>query len=206
MTKRQARKTGHKYIFTEGKSHQETFDSLRDKVEISAEELAKILSQIPSKYLYEKTRNLWTTFIGFLGIIIVFRIAAIFLLLSESFGNSPEILLLIAALGVLFPIWGIVGTFKGQTHVITMVPVLLALSYLRGISKMIGQMSMADTIYPIFLVGLSVTAYMIYKQWKTPYQTRTVIIDENAEVKKKRLEFTFEEHEKVQDDLLDSSL
>lgn len=206
MTKRQARNAGHKAIFIEDKSHQETFNELRDKTKISGEELAKILSQIPSRYLHEKTRSLWIGYIAILCLILIFRALSAFVLVQATFNGSPKILLLLLLLGVLIPTIGIFGAYKGKMHLVTIVPVLILLHFFRSITKSETSFSVEHIVFFVFVAVLGILAYRIYVKWKTPFKKRVIVVKKEDGREVKQLEFTFDEVTKSNEDLLDASL
>lgn len=206
MTKRQVRNAGHKAIFEDNKTHQETFDTLRDKSEISAEALAKILSQIPSRYHHDKTRSLWMAYIAIMSAILLVRVASALIAVEILFNGSNNFLILLLLLGVLMPIGGIYAASKGKTHLVTLIPLIIGIHFIRVSLKYASNFGIEHIAFLVLIASLGILAYKIYLGWKTPYTTRTVVVKKEDGREVKRLEFAFEEVEKSNDDLLDAPL
>jgi hypothetical protein len=190
MSRLKTRKAAHKLIFKENKSHQEAFDILSKEISGSKEALAGEVSAIPSKAQYDRIKVLIIVYIAFLGIILVLRSIGIYFVVQEI--EQPVILLLLVALEIFLPVFGIIGALTARMEIFKSIGILMAMNIFRTISNSGGL----DELTQYVTIGLFAVcaglAFFIPTRINTPFTKRLVEteIDGNT---KNIMEYTFKE-------------
>jgi hypothetical protein len=169
MTKRAIRKEAYKSIVKEGKSHQETYDNIKEKTEGKSKFIADEISKFPSSGKADETKTIRYVFIGLLVLVGIMRAAGL-LVLNEEF-NFP---MTVIAIGLLFSLLvPILGVFTALTHRVNNyngVAILLALSILRSFrdeNMVLDEITMIVLLPYIAVIAL---AFYIPSKLKTPYR------------------------------------
>jgi hypothetical protein len=205
MTKRELRKEAYRRIIKENATHQEVFDELQHDKSFSKEEIAQILSGIPSRAVVERVKVLKIIFIGVLAVIILMRIVGI-ALVSSVIGVNPVLLALMVLFGLVVPAMGIFGLVTHRYELLKSVSFLFIFSIIRSLRKL----DTIDTYTAIEFVpyGLAIILgfWLLYIS-KTPYK-RVVKEEENPDLSIRKVShIVFEEPKaKSGNDLLDSGL
>ncbi|MFT6245745.1 MAG: hypothetical protein ACJA0U_001933 [Salibacteraceae bacterium] len=189
MSRLKTRKAAHKLIFKENKLHQEAFDILSKEISGSKEALAGEVSAIPSKAKYDRIKVLIIVYIAFLGIILVLRSIGIYFVVQEI--EQPVILLLLVALGIFLPVFGIIGALTARMEIFKSVGILMALNIFRTISNSGGLDELTQYVtIGLFAVCASL-AFFIPTRINTPF-TKQLVENEIDGETKNSIQYTFE--------------
>ena len=206
MTKRQLRKAAYTAIFKEGKTHDETFETLRSSggAEVPPSEVAKIIATIPSQALYQKKKALWMTYAALMGIFIILRALYIILMLNVMQSSlNPAFFLIAVLVGIAVPAWAIYSVFTGRFQSLNAVGALLILGFVRGLRNGV-EINIEFGIATAIVLALVVLSFLIPYLFKVPYTKSVEEVEVNG-VMKKRLSVRFSETSKS-DELLDGSI
>lgn len=169
MNKFQTRKEIYTSIVKRGKSHQETFDELSTKTSLDLKWLANEVAKFPTKIGNEKQNVLRYIYMGLLVLAILLRLIWILSTVQLSETNKSALLLL-AALGVLIPLMGIIGSIKRNIQSYTTMAIIGFINVFKTISYF------ENTDNPLLLIGLFpyvgiiILALYIPTKLKTPYK------------------------------------
>ena len=153
MTKKGVRKLAKKMI-EDGRSHQETFNEIKDLCDFSVEEIAKIMKLIPSKSKKEKNKVANTVLFIVLCFTIVQKIFFGLSLIEDLEGFAILIILLFPLLNVYFaynvavfntPIYRMIAFF-------TIISIIQSLKNISGITMDI--FALIDIVIAIALIFL----------------------------------------------------
>lgn len=181
MTKRKIKKAAYQAVVKEGKTHQDTFDELRKSSEIGQDALADEVSKIPSFNKNNSQQFLRYIFVGILCLVIIMRTLAIVGLSLESNINS-NIIIFAILIGVLIPVYGIVGALTSRVDAYRTVGILFILSIFRSFTK--GEMSSDPLNYLALIpfVAAIVLAFYIPTKLKTNYKKQVDKKEEDGKV------------------------
>lgn len=202
MTKRQIRKEGYQLIVKSGKSHQETFDTLKDKNYSEQKGLAEILSSIPSSGKQKEMAALRYVFMGLLFVIMLLRLVAVLPMFIAGSLNTPLIITIIV-FGMFVPVLGIYASIAAKSELYHSTGLLLGFSLIRSL----GREALSADVVTFIVIGIVVLtivlAYYIPFKLKTPYTTTfsTENIDgTNQNITRYHFEATRAKREDVLDD------
>lgn len=201
MTKREIRKKGQASILKEGKTHQETYDALRNEKGIEADVLAEELAKIPSPSRMAATANLRYSLIVLLSLLIILRAITI-AIYGAAFDFHPAIILPIVLLGILVPGIGIWAAFKGTYHQLFAIGLLIILSVVRGLK----DTDFTDTITLVILAFVMATVgicFFVAYNLKSTYRKTTRETSLNGQLRT-QVYHEFESPSFDSDELLDS--
>lgn len=206
MNKRQIRKAAYTAIFKEGKTHDETFESLRSSggKDVPPSEIAKILATIPSQALHQQKKSLWITYAVLMGVFILLRSLVIIVMLNMMQSNlNPAFFLIAIIIGIAVPVWAIYSVFTGRVHTLNAVGALLIIGFIRGLRDGI-EVNLEFGIATAIVITLVVLSFAIPYIMKVPYTKSVEEVEVNGKMKK-RLKVSFAETSK-NDQLLDGSI
>lgn len=169
MKKREVRKEVYQLIVKEGKSHQETFDELRESTGMNAEALAAEVSKVPSPARQDHHKALVFVYVGLLCLVILLRTLSIFTL-SWTEGVQVKFLFLMVLVGVILPLSGIWGALTARSEMYQVVGVFLAISVFRGFTQGQFPLEALDILLLIPFVAVIILSFYIPYKLKTPYQ------------------------------------
>ncbi|MNJ84058.1 hypothetical protein D3C87_14980 [compost metagenome] len=199
LTKRELRKAAYQMIFKEGKSHQETFDKLRETKSMASDDLAELIAKIPSRQKLKEQNVLNYAFIGLLSAIIILRGLSLAGLGSTDMGIL-SIALLIA---FIVPGIGIYGALAGKTELYFSTGALLLITIIRTITNQNFSNDPLNYVFTIPIVLASVLAFYLPSKLKTSYR-KTIERKEVDGVVKPVAIYQSEENRFFREDLLDS--
>jgi hypothetical protein len=151
MTLKEAAKIARKQI-AEGKTRQETFDTLMAANKLPSVEFATIIQGIPSLQTREKYKTANVILMTLIILTIVFKlIAGIFLVMQNGLLTLP--LLLILPLLNIYLLWGVLN-FRPGAH--RLVAIFTILGIVRSLQQVIGQ-----AFDPILLLDFAIAAGLI---------------------------------------------
>lgn len=173
MNRYQTRTAVYKAIVKDGKSHQETFDDLSTKTTLDQKWLANEIAKFPTKNANEKQNVLRYIYMGLLVLAILLRLIWIFSAYQVDQSNNSALVLL-AALGILIPMIGIIGSIKRNIQSYTTIAIIGFINIFRTISYF------QNTDNPLLLIGLFpyvgiiILALYIPTKLKTPYKIEII--------------------------------
>lgn len=203
MTKRQTKKAIYQAIVKDGKSHQQAFDELKSSSEMDLESLANEVSKVPSAAKNEQFKTLVYSYVILLGVIIVLRALGVFGLFYGQNINMNLILLFIA-LGIVFPVMGIVGALTFRIDSYRSIAIIMILGIVRSFNKeVIDAIDIYFILTLIPFLAVIILAFIIPTKLKTEY-TKKVNKTESEGKVKTSLSFVFDENVAIERaDLLD---
>ncbi|ASS48649.1 MAG: hypothetical protein A3D31_07160 [Candidatus Fluviicola riflensis] len=205
MTKRELRKEAYRRIIKDGETHQEAYDALQHDKSFSKEEIAEILSKIPSGAVIERVRIWKIVFIAVLATIILMRIVGIALLASVTIVN-PVLVVTMVLFGLVVPGMAIYSLVAHKYEGLKGLSFLFILSIFRSFRKF-------DDLDPYMIIEMIpyvvaiILGFWLSHIGKTPYK-RIVKDEEQPDLSiRKTAHIVFEEQQvKTSNDLLDSGL
>lgn len=202
MTKREIKKAAYESIVKNRKSHQETFDSLRLDKTSDLDELAEIISKIPSENKNNKYQNLRYIFIGTLILVLLIRsLSVVLYMLSEQADRTVMLIGLVVIL--IAPAVGIYAALSSKIDNYHSSAILLILVIVRSFRENIEPDIWTMLSIAPFLVAIAL-AFYIPTKLKTNY-TKSTINEEKDGIIHKKLVYTFENSEELKNsELLDS--
>ncbi|MES2555027.1 MAG: hypothetical protein V4604_02700 [Bacteroidota bacterium] len=205
MTKRELRKEAHRRIIKDGETHQEAYDALQHDKSFSKEEIAEILSKIPSGAVIERVKIWKIVFISVLAIIILMRILGIYLLTSIATVN-PVLLITMLLFGLVVPGVAIYSLMTHKYEGLKGLSFLFILSIFRSLRKFddLDQYAIIEVIPYVVAIILG---FWLSHIGKTPYK-RIVKDEEQPDLSiRKTAHIVFEDQQvRTSNDLLDSGL
>lgn len=151
MTLKEAAKIARKQI-AEGKTRQETFDTLMAANKLPSVEFATIIQGIPSLQAREKYKTANVILMTLIILTIVFKlIAGIFLVMQNGLMTLP--IMLILPLLNIYLLWGVLN-FRPGAH--RLVAIFTILGIVRSLQQVIGQ-----AFDPILLLDFAIAAGLI---------------------------------------------
>jgi hypothetical protein len=204
MTKRQLRKTARIRIISEGQSHQQVYEALKDEPGFTRDEIALELCKFPSEAKRAQNRGLVGIFIGILAIIVVLRLLGTFVI-SESLKMNGPILLLVILIGVIAPVMGIVGAIQNRVEIYRAVGFLFVFSIFRSVKQLDTGDAMTLIGFVPFVIAIGL-AFWIPERLKTPYKRSTVTETDASGKERQVTQISFEATSGVNGDLLDSGI
>jgi len=191
MTKRQITKEAYRRIVKENEPHQKVYDDLKSQTDVDWENVAKIVSNMPSLSKREQNKGLIYTYIALLGVVIILRSLGIIALLGLSNFNGPMLLILLA-LGLVVPGVAIYGALVNKVPVYYSTAGLLAFGMFRSFTKESGFLdNPINMVVLIPFVVVIVLAIVIPYRLKAKHELKVVEIEVDG-VKKKRRKVIFE--------------
>ena len=153
MTKKEVTKSAKQSIL-EGKTKQETFESLKTSSKLSAEELAKIIQPIPSLQARQKYKTLQMILIGLLLLTILIKMTAGIPIVIQNGIRWLPVLFVFPIINILLLIG--VANYMQSSH--KFVAIFTLLSLVRSTNEFLGQpldiFMIIDLILIAGLIGL----------------------------------------------------
>jgi hypothetical protein len=213
MTLNQIRREARTRIRS-GQTHQEVYEYFLETTSYSQGEIAGELSKIPSQSLLRQSRPLKIAFIVCLGLLIAFRLFALFLYLDFIFmGFLTPIMLLVLLLGIATPVLGIITAAMNRSWGYQTVAILFTIGILRSLWAMLRASSTdifsnEGLIMLLPVIGAIIIGYMMPSRLKTPVLS---VVRYEHDPKKgrdvKKYDYRFEEEKAAaHSDLLDTDL
>lgn len=191
MSRRKLRKRAHKLIVKDQKSHQETFDLLRESCRFELDHLANDISSIPSRQKIESTKTIRNVFAVSLIIIALLRLAGIYYLIEET--GMPISFALIGILISLFvPVMGILSAVFQYVSNYRVVAVLLTIGTVRGFLNEGVTLDIFTLIVLIPVIAAIGLAFYLPTKLSTSFKKSSQIIEVEGK-KKKQTHYKFEE-------------
>lgn len=172
MTKRELRNAAGKAIWKEKKSHQETFDELKQH-DYPNDSLAELVSKVPSNGKMEKTKVLRYSLIAVLILIIIVRSLSVISLIYLPNLNMGVILLALAG-SLLAPGFLIYAAVSKRSDFYLSGAILFGVTTLRMLTKEGVEINPYSIGYIVLVVAAIVLCLVLYKLIKTPYSTETI--------------------------------
>ncbi len=191
MTKRQIRKTAYNSIVKEGKSHQDTFDTITQNTNQDQEWVAKEVAKYPGSLLSENQKTLKMIYIGLLGILVILRCISMIAIAGD--GNlNKGILSVFILIAVLIPGLGIYGAVTNKVDVYRSMAILSIIGIARSIQyiDMVNNPISLIGLFPLF--GIIILGFYIPTKLRTNYHIKIVEEDNNGETKKVK-KYVFDE-------------
>jgi predicted RNase H-like HicB family nuclease len=151
MTKKEARKAAKQSIL-DGKTKQETFETLKETSKLPTEDLAKIIQSIPSLNARQKYKTLNVVLIVLLSLTVLFKMLSGIPIVIQNGIKWFPILFILPIINVLL-LWG-VATFSAGSH--RFVAIFTILGLLRSLGDLIGK-----PFEPLMLIDLAIAAGLI---------------------------------------------
>ncbi|WP_430406130.1 hypothetical protein [Fluviicola sp.] len=203
LSKRELKKVAYQMILKEGKSHQETFENLRQTKSIPSDDLAELVAKIPSRQKLNERKVLNYIFIGLLVSVILLRSLSL-LGLGTMMGMDMRFLLVALFAALVVPGIGIYGAVAGKTELYFSTGILLLLTVIRTIGNKNFTNQPLDYVFFIPVVLAAAIAFYLPGKLKTTYKKTVEKNEVDGELKPVAV-YRFEESNQfVREDLLDS--
>jgi len=177
LSKNQIRKEGYKAIVKGDEDHQAVYDRLKENDKNKNHFLAKELSKIPSKKIIAAHKTYLHVFVGLMGLILIYRVAALIFLLGDSL--QPAFLLLFILGGIIAPVFGIYGGLTIRLNHLQTVSFLFAIMIFRSFQD--GLVNTNELyVYIPFVIAIFFGIWLPYKM-KTPFSYDTFNKQENGQ-------------------------
>jgi hypothetical protein len=150
-TKKEVRKFAKQSIL-EGKTKQDTFETLKVSSKMQTEELAKIIQAIPSIQARQKHKALNMILIGLLSLTVLLKMMAGIPIIIDNGIKWFPVLFILPIINILLLI-GVV-TYSQNSH--KWVAIFTILGLLRSLSDILGQ-----PFEPLILIDLTIAAGLI---------------------------------------------
>jgi predicted RNase H-like HicB family nuclease len=151
MTKKEVRKVVKQSIL-DGKTKQETFETLKETAKLPTEDLAKIIQSIPSLQARQKYKTLNMILIGLLSLTVLFKMMAGIPIIIENGIKWFPVLFILPIINILLLIG--VATYSQSSH--KWVAIFTILGLLRSLSDILGQ-----PFEPLIIIDLTIAAGLI---------------------------------------------
>jgi hypothetical protein len=151
MTKKEARKAAKKSIL-DGKTKQETFETIKETSKLPTEDLAKIIQSIPSLKARQKYKTLNLVLIVLLSLTVLFKMLAGIPIIIENGIKWVPVLFILPIINILLLIG--VYTYSPNSH--KWVAIFTILGLLHSLSDILGQ-----PFEPLILIDLTIAAGLI---------------------------------------------
>lgn len=202
MTKSKALKTARQLILKNGYSHQEAFDEIRQNKEISAEDVATMVSRVPSHTTINKVAVWRIVYIVMMVLVVVLRVISV-MAMGGLTGNNNGMLLLLVVASIVVPILAIVSVLQHNYEGLKMISILLILSVLRSFKNFEAEWYVIIPLIPY--VGAVILGFILGPLAKVPYKEEIrEYTAEDGSIKKRR-EYIFEAQKAASgNDILDA--
>tara|TARA_B100000508_G_scaffold138385_1_gene134372 strand:- start:56645 stop:57247 length:603 start_codon:yes stop_codon:yes gene_type:complete len=199
MNKRQVRKKAYRSIIKGNKTHQMTYDNLKQqRGDLTREEVAEEISKIPSRKRINTLKTLRYTFLSVMILIGLIRLLALFSLIEGL--DELWILLITVLISLAVPVIGVLAVFYNHATLYRAAGGLLIYSIYKSVTNSSFTFDTTFLIALIPIVAGVILAFYIPFKLKTPYQ----VISKKGEDGKTRTRYLFQQEEKpTQPDLLD---
>jgi hypothetical protein len=151
MTKKEVRKAAKQSIL-DGKTKQETFETLKETSKLPTEDLAKIVQSIPSLQARQKYKMPNMILIGLLTLTVLFKMMAGIPIIIENGIKWFPVLFILPIINILLLIGA--ATYTQNSH--KWVAVFTILGLLRSLSDILGQ-----PFEPLIIIDLTIAAGLI---------------------------------------------
>jgi len=151
MTKKEVRKAALQSIL-DGKTKQETFETLKETSKLPTEDLAKIIQSIPSLQARQKYKTLNMILIGLLSLTVLFKMMAGIPIIIENGIKWFPVLFILPIINILLLIG--VATYSQSSH--KWVAIFTIFGLLRSLSDILGQ-----PFEPLIIIDLTIAAGLI---------------------------------------------
>lgn len=172
LNKRQLKNKAYRLIRKENVDHQSAYEQLKKlKSNVSKEDLAIVLSKIPSDERNKKTLALRIAFISCLGFVFLIRLLDI--AVAWWYAGGYEIFIFVFH-GLMLPFLGIFGALTSRIGYYKVVSVFMLLS---SIGTVITAFSYALPIVGFFgipFIAAGVLGFIISNKIKVPYKKKMV--------------------------------
>lgn len=195
MTRKWLKKNAYRMIVREDRSHQETFNSLRQEQANGLEELADDISRIPSRARQNQYQLAVYSYVALLGLTLVLR--SISIVLNLGFYNSNiNVILLLVALGLIVPGLGIFGALTRRHESYRVVGILIVIGIIRSAGKGEIRLDPLSLLWLTPSVVAAVLAFYIPAKLRTPF-SKKIVVEEQDGKSRKRMEITFEDQDQL---------
>ena len=201
MTRRQTQKAIYASVVKDGKSHQETFDALKEENYSDLDALANEIVKVPTSGKIAENKSLIYTYIGLMGFILLLKALGVYILL-EAVTANPAILIGAVALGILVPALAIYGAITNRHQFYFVTSMLLILGLIRGVTSG-GFNNDMETLIILAITIIAITlGFVIPYKLKSKYEKTTK--KETTEEKTRTIfVYTFEDTRVGNRDVLD---
>ena len=202
MTKRQTKKAIYQAIVKEGKSHQQTFEELRTSSDLDLESLATEIAKVPSAAKNTEFKSLIYTYIALLAVVIVLRSLGVFIMLYDKNINMNFVLLLVA-IGIVFPVLGIVGALTSRVDSYRSIAIIMILGVVRSFNKqVIDSMDIYTVLVLLPYLAVVILAFIIPTKLQTNFSKKVDKFEFDGQMKSS-INYVFDEKIIQRTDLLD---
>lgn len=172
LSKRQVRSKARRLIKKERKTHQEAYDFLKkEKSQLTKEDVADIVSKIPTEEKNQRVLGLRVLFIVFLSLTFIIR-AADFVVVYQ-YAGLKEILVFFFH-GVTLSSLGIFGALTSRVRYYKFIGFFMILSSLATIISAIYYKQIELFLIVIPFLGVAILSYIIPAKLKVPYTKKMV--------------------------------
>lgn len=205
LRKKNLRKKAHQLIWNEKKKHQEVYDFLKkEKSDCPREDVAELVSKIPTKSLNRKTQGVRVSFVICMVLIFFIRTADFIVALNDLGVYSTVIYLFH---GLTLPTLGIYGALTGRTRYYRFIGVFMILASLGYLLVFIFYFThWIIAAFSLPFVAAAILSFILPNRLLVPYKKRM----EQRELRGRTInvyEYYFQEGTSQQvmetDDLLD---
>lgn len=172
LNKRQLKSKAYKLILKEKKDHQTAYDQLKkSKSDVSKEDLAHVISKIPSKATNNKTFALRIAFVICLGLVFIIR--SLDLLGTWRVAQEYQIIVFLFH-GITLPTLGITGALTSRTQFYRLVSVFMLLASVGTIITAINYKNIIVLLFAIPFLTAGVLGFIIRSKIKVPFKKTMV--------------------------------
>lgn len=159
MNQMKIQKRAYREIWKDGRTHQEVYDTIRNEIQESPEELATIISAIPSPKRNQKKRGLWLVYALTLFDVAGLRIYALMETPADQSSNFGYLIPTVL-FGVLIPLYGVWGATRanlmsyGWTGISLLTTLVLLFAQTQYVDDTIVYITAASTVLGMVFAGM----------------------------------------------------
>ena len=168
LTKRQLKQQARKLILKQGLNHQTVYDQLKkERSDITKEDIAEVLSQIPSKEIIERTSFLRLLFSLCLILFFITQTIMFFVEVGNSYNTD---LLVYLFVGLVIPIMGLYGAYTHSSNFYSIVAGFVSV----GFVDLISDFNLFSFLAALPLLGAAIFGLILYKKSQLSFTEKMV--------------------------------